>query len=198
VNPLTEEQKALAADPEWIAYARRVVSSYIRRFPWHAEEFESAAMYGLVRAVGTFNPEGDCSFRSHVRWSVRHWVVDVFRRAAPKGHRHDYWEGKVPPTTEALHHPVDSGDDPVGWEIEYQDELEWLSKSVLGGSYGETLRLYYGHASASDLKGLGAATGHSAFHSSYRHRHAEALLRKRFAPCGRAAIVPRGRARRTP
>jgi hypothetical protein len=161
MRPLTEDQKALAGTPDHIAYARKIAIGYIRRFPWHAEDIESAALWGLCVAAATYDPTGGYPYKIHVRRRVKDEIIEVFRLSYPRNYRWCYRFRRVgvAPSIVWLRGPVESGDEPVGWEIEYQDELEGLSRRASDPVSAMALRILYGHAAANTLGKVAAAMG---------------------------------------
>lgn len=198
MTPLTDAQKALAADPEWIDFARRIATGYIGRFPWHAEEIESAAMWGLCRAAATYDPTGEYPFRNQVWWRVRGEIVEVFRLSYPRGHRWRYQTRQVGvgPSTAWLRGPVDSGDDPVGWEIEYQDELAGLSRRAGDPVSAMALRCLYGQAALGTHAKVGAAIGCKTSKVKRKVERAVTRIAERFERETYADAVLAGRASR--
>jgi hypothetical protein len=55
---LTDEQRALAEDPEAVAMARLTARCRSRRWPAHlADDVESAALFALVGAARRYDPD---------------------------------------------------------------------------------------------------------------------------------------------
>src|SRR5215212_4336891 len=61
---LTEQQQALAE--EAVSRAKRIAERYARIFPEHAEDFESSANWGVVRAASSYEPDKNGVWE---RWS---------------------------------------------------------------------------------------------------------------------------------
>lgn len=139
---------ALAADPELVRLARRVGRSMARRMGLDAEadDLESAALLGLAEAARSFDPANaaGATFKTHATNRVRGAVLDEVRRLggggfgggrtlarrrasipvlsldAPRaGGDSTPRVGKVATLGEA----VPSGELPVGWELESEDEV---------------------------------------------------------------------------
>lgn len=195
--PLTPGQQALAADPRAVEYALNIARKYARRTdPALADEFEGAALVGLVKAAASFDPSVGTDF-------VKNWlpprvigaVLDAHREWMPKGFRRN---GRTAPRTvrPALAHERDGGEAasdgafalsdleagelPVGWEAEAVDEVLGMA-AALPPRYAEAVRLYYTRAGAR-LKDVAAALGVSEARVSQMLVQAADMLRE-----GRAA-----------
>jgi len=65
IEPLTEAQQCLAA--EAVGRADRIAERYAKIFPKHEQEFKSSALWGVMRAASSFDPDkGDI----WERWSA--------------------------------------------------------------------------------------------------------------------------------
>lgn len=80
---------------------------------------------------------------------------------------------------------IPSDDEPVGWELEYQDELKSLTR-CLPAQTGAALRLLYGHAAYTLKKDAGRAMRLTESRVSQLHTQAITMLHNRHAQGGAA------------
>jgi RNA polymerase sigma factor (sigma-70 family) len=146
MNPDTGE--SLAALPENIAWARKQGRWMARHCPSLRDDLESAALLGLVQAANTFDPTRGLTFKTHALCRIRGAVWDEMRYALPRGYRHRSRKD-LPifhPIADVIEHVIEGHDDPVGWEVDYQEWVEWLSRQ-LPRQAARVIRCMYGHAS---------------------------------------------------
>lgn len=170
---MTDAARALASDPANIRLARKLAGSFARKLPWQADELESAALLGLCRAAITFDPDGGASWKNHLYARARGEILDALRGEELKGHRRNSPHRHLAPRVASLSVPIESDPDgrsttlgqqlasdnlPIGWEAEYQDEVEGLARR-LPRRYGDVVRLHYGRAEARTPKGAGRVLG---------------------------------------
>jgi DNA-directed RNA polymerase specialized sigma24 family protein len=77
-----DEHIPMAADPAVLAMARRAVNALASRFPRLRDEFESAALFALVAAARTFDPDSRAGYPGHARRRVAGAMRDVLRDRA--------------------------------------------------------------------------------------------------------------------
>ena len=173
MNPLTPEQQALAADPRAVSLALRLARWHARREPHLTDEFESAALVGLVHAARTFDPALGDFLGTHLPVRVHGAIAECRRMWHPKGYRRHKAPGRPQVANIRTHAGVPDGvhtdavswdlvasaDDPVGEQVEFEDEVEGLARS-LPKQYAEALRLYHLHAGLGG-GGVAAAMGMS-------------------------------------
>jgi hypothetical protein len=158
VKPLTEEQKASAAKPAHLRIAWGIASYYTRRcLSRRRDEIESAALYGLCLAVATYDPKMKHTFHAHVHWRVRAAIIEALRGDQPRGYRRNSREPWPLGQPERLYGSEVASDDPVGWEVEYQDEVEGLARRAGDPVAAEAIRLRFAQASMALLKDVGRA-----------------------------------------
>lgn len=180
---LTDEQRALAGAPEHIAFARRLAARIARTRPvWEAENIEAAALFGLVTAAASFDPTRGVHFTTHASHTIRGAVYDAARAMMPKGYRRPSLTGRVVVGSlsaaastggswssrngrpASIADTIASGEEPVGWEMEWHDEVEGLMKGV-PARHRQFVRLYFTHAGL-DLKAVAARMGVSESRAS--------------------------------
>lgn len=79
---LTEEQKTLAVDH--FGMAKRIAGIASNSQPWHAEEIESAAMWGLALAARGYGPHVKEGFEPYAARSIRNAIVGYFQESKQK------------------------------------------------------------------------------------------------------------------
>src|SRR6185312_13309331 len=119
-----------------IRWAKRLAAHYARKVPHMADEFEGAAMVGLVQAAISFDPARGFKFLTHatprvvgqIKDEARGWMLQGYRRGRAEdtphvvsltGTREHPDDGNPVSLTELL----DSREEPVGSGLEWQDEL---------------------------------------------------------------------------
>lgn len=100
---------SVASDAKYVEYAKRLAGQWGRRAPHLADEFESAAMLGLVKAARGWDA-GRGPFSAYFVLHVRSELSDVWAKRLPLGYRYRH-RGRDCPGTVSLagYHP--SGDD---------------------------------------------------------------------------------------
>ena len=147
------------------------------------DEWESAAMLGLAEAAGNYDPDRGTSFRTHAFRRIWGAILDASRSQMPAGFRRS-WLRRAravdpdarPPETRSLDWSYESQDgdwrgpvklanllvdeasvdDPVGWEIEYHDDVEEMSHH-LPITIGPKFHAF--HTSASSMRVVGERLG---------------------------------------
>jgi RNA polymerase sigma factor (sigma-70 family) len=84
-RPLTAEQQALAADPRHLRLARVVAMRRAVRAPGRWQEFEAAALYGLVEAARGYDPGMGVRFATYARGRIDGAILDWLREFLPVG-----------------------------------------------------------------------------------------------------------------
>lgn len=185
-TPLTDAQRALAGDPRNVRHALAAVARWRRQWPWLAEDIDSAALEGLVKAARAFDPDRGLAFATLLRHAVVGRVADYLRDfVAPMGYRRrgygtaprfSRWPmGKREGSTEEV---VWSDEGPVGWEADALEGLNELTKG-LPPQHKRVVRAYYGRAGAT-LKQIAAEMGLGESRASQMHAQAIAMLREKF------------------
>lgn len=176
MTPLTPEQQHLAADPRAIRYAAALSSRFSRRSRAEhlVDELVSAGLVGVVLAARNFDPSLGAKF---VPTWVHFYVLRELHRARrlwnPRGYRARP-EGR--PETVELPHGLAAGDDPVGWELEYEDEVLGLAKT-LPRRHAEAVRLFHLSAGAT-MAAVGRRMGILGPRVSVLLSEAAAMLRE--------------------
>lgn len=83
---LTPEQQELAS--KYVLFARSLAKPYKRKFPELRNQLDSAALFGLVQAVQTYNKDRNIKFATFARYRILGAVRDAQRECIPKG----YWK----------------------------------------------------------------------------------------------------------
>jgi DNA-directed RNA polymerase specialized sigma subunit len=188
---LTPAQQALASDPRHLRLAEGIAAKFGKRFPPLADEFEAAAPVALCEAAATFDPAVGVRFATHATGRIEGAMRDTCREWTAKGFRR---RAEDAPLVGTLEHPIGhddegdprtlaesiaAGEEPVGWEAEFQDELEGLARR-LPGRLGEAIRLLYGRADLVTMKAAGVEIGLCETRISQMHSIAAELLAERF------------------
>jgi Sigma-70 region 2 len=143
-----------------LALAGRLAAKFASKSgtPHLTDEWEGAAGLGLVEAAASYDPARGTAFRTHATRRIWGAIQDEARCQMPKGFRRN-WLRKAraedpdaqPPETRSLDFAYESQgeepgrgpiklsdlvvdpsttDDPVGWEIEWHDEVERMARSL--------------------------------------------------------------------
>lgn len=144
---MTDEQRALAADPAALELARRVAVRFSQLSPWLFDEFLSAAHMGVIAAAMSFDPAAGASFRTYAAHQIRGSCMDAFRRSRPIGYRRVKgglpFEIKTICSTDNWRYANDFHpkyhDEPCADEI---DEVEWAT-ATLPARNREIVRRYF-------------------------------------------------------
>lgn len=164
LTPLTDGQRALAGDPRHVGYARARSAPWRRKYPWLADDIESAALEGLVKAARSYDPGRGLDFNTILGPSVDGRILDFLREY----HQLLGWRRKAradAPQVERLFterwaHWLDLPDEPasdegpVGWEMEGEAGVEELTKG-LPATHRRAVRAYYTRAGATNLSVAG-------------------------------------------
>jgi DNA-directed RNA polymerase specialized sigma subunit len=196
-DPLTPEQSQLAGE-QW-GLACRVARRFSRRCPGVQIDWEGAAALGVCRAAATYREDRGTTVETHVHNKVIWACIDLMRDQGVRGYgRHHRYEGV--PEILSFDRPVlsgyDSGRDalfgdlatpvadepPVGWELEWEDEIGALTRG-LPGRQGQAIRLYYLHAETKTMRKAGAALGLSESRVSQIHADWTVRLREGRSAC---------------
>lgn len=190
MTPLTDDQRALAGDPEHIALALRIARSMARYCPREVEAMESAALFGLVLAARTFDPALGVRFTTYTAPRITGAILDAARLELPKGFRRN--KGNAPHThslSAQLNHSdyenrqatgldtLTSDELPVGWELESLDAVEVLS-CRLPARYGRAVRAYLTRCDTGTMKATAATVGLSESRVSQMLSTAANMLRE--------------------
>lgn len=185
----------LSADPDAINLAMKMAKSRARRHPSLADEFESAALVGLVEAETTFDESYGVPFIKHAAQRITGALLDCERHWTPKGYQRRWQReehGNIPLVGSLSHQftsVFEDGDgvnlsdslatdgESVGAGIEYQDEIEGLARR-LPRRCGDVLRRLYGRADNVTMKATADALDLSESRVSQLHSQAIDLLRE--------------------
>lgn len=77
----------IGVDGAAIRMARHLARKVARRWPWLADDAESAALYGVAEAAAAYDPARGIPFRVFARPRVRGAILDDLRRASVAGYR---------------------------------------------------------------------------------------------------------------
>lgn len=181
-TPLTDEQRELAGNPRHIQMARTLAWKWRRRYPWLADDIDSAALEGVVKAARAFRPERGLAFNTLLGHCVIGRIHDFIRSFnRPKGYRRGTDDI---PATEALKRddwrsvPADH-DGPVGWALDSADTLDGWTRD-LSEPERQVVRTLYGRAGAT-VAGIGREMGFSENWVSHLHMKAVRFLREKHA-----------------
>jgi len=162
----------LAACPRNINAACRIARRYSRTWPKLADEFESECYVALVEASRSFDPERGVKFCSHMSNRVHGAMLDIVRNWIPKGYRRNFDASPRVMTIEGLtKDDLISDDGPVGWEMEYQDDLHHITRG-LSTSERAVIHALYGHAERITMSKAGRAIGVCESRASQLHASA--------------------------
>lgn len=102
---------SVASDKKHLQYARALAGQWARNAPHLADEFESAAMVGLVKAARRWD-ERKASFSTLLVLCVRSELSDTWSKYKPLGYRwKERGDGSPPPITLSFTGYLPSGDD---------------------------------------------------------------------------------------
>lgn len=93
---LTPQQQQLAA--QWRDLAYKMALPYLRRNRHIADEVESAATMGLVKAAATYDPSTGNAFSTYATHCVRNEIRNTLRLERPLGYRRPEDPAAVPGT----------------------------------------------------------------------------------------------------
>lgn len=142
---LTEEERAKAANPEFLTIATEEAGRAARFDRRRYEDFLSAAYCGIVEAVHDYDPKRSKMDQGlFVRYRCRFAIYDAMRTERPLGYRNWIYRHEKQPTTSgnanvACDGVIDdsiellpSEDLPIGWELESMDEVEKIPNKLEG------------------------------------------------------------------
>jgi len=144
-RPLDVDQQALAL--EYLRWAEGVAINFANRYPSLADEMESAALVGLCEAARGFDPESGVRFKTFALPRIRGAMGDVLRLWTPKGYQRKFQRKgeEIPTVREASRlasyetesgrlvsewDHVESGELPIGWEAESEDEVRRMTRDL--------------------------------------------------------------------
>lgn len=170
---LTDEQRDLAGDPAHVRMAMAIADRFAARCPRERETIRSSALFGLVCAARSFRPADGVKFTSFAPRRILGAILDDARLEGAFGlgaGRGAITAGRVPRVVShsrqmvqvdrgekqvvnvLLSRLLDSGEMPVGWELESEDTVvvlaarlpfrraECLRRYLLDAEYGARMR----------------------------------------------------------
>lgn len=181
-GPLTTEQQELVV--EWYRYAIKV---FRNNMPWEFDprefDVESVIALELCRLARRFDPGLGLQFKTLLVRRMIGLSFDLFRHASnPFGCRSRInIKGRgdrsgIPAVSQLVLEP-ESGEEPVGWEIEYLDFVESLL-GMLSHQEREAIRLRYTDASCALMRDAGEEMGVTENRYSLIHDKAVKRLRE--------------------
>lgn len=145
---LSDDQRALAADPWHLRTAERLAARPMARHPRRAEEILSAARLGLVLAAARFEPGRGYEFNTFLFHYIKGHIAHALRarRGVP---RVVSLAGRPPGAGEGATYAdtIPAPGEPVGWELDYHDWVEGLARRLPPRAAESFLRV---HTRASD------------------------------------------------
>jgi RNA polymerase sigma factor (sigma-70 family) len=187
LQPLTADQQALAANPEYHELAQRMARRFGQRYPVLADEYESEAFVALCRAAQTFTGSDTTSFREHAATAIWTDLIDLQRDWSPRGYRKSLSpRPRVHSLTSMVRHPdhpnlrvalgatLAADEESVGWAEESHQEVERLMRA-LHTQQALVLRILYGCAGtetcakAARVLGLSRSRVHDIHATALRH-----------------------------
>lgn len=187
MRPLTADQQALAANPEYHELAQRMARRFGQRYPVLADEYESEALVALCRAAQTFTGSGTTGFREYASAVIWADLIDLQRDWSPRGYRKSLSpRPRVHSLTSMVRHPdhpnlrvalgatLAADDEPIGWAEESHQEVERLARA-LHTQQALVLRTLYGRAGAETcpkaarVLGLSRSRIHDIHATALRH-----------------------------
>lgn len=157
---MTDAAAELASDPANIEAALKISRRYAKRWRKLSDEFESAAYVAIVEAASTYDQEKGATFITHMGKRTHGAMLDVLRAYMPGGYRRANRE-IVPNVGRLDEIGIDDESryatwmiydvEPIGWEIEFHDYLDDLTKGLTPAEK-EVIRGTYGRASRSPFK----------------------------------------------
>lgn len=168
MEPLTTDQQELAG--KGIKTANRIAQRYAKVFPEHAEDLESSATWGTVRAASSWNPDkGAC-------WN--RWLIKSVRLEVQKFLRSGYVRHHKPCFEEWIDEAVDDRQvDPACEQSEESKQEIEAMLSLLPERQREVCSLVYKNGITPSQAGV--ALGFSAIYGRKLHQRAIEWLRKR-------------------
>jgi RNA polymerase sigma factor (sigma-70 family) len=189
LQPLTADQQAIAADPEYHELAKRMARRFGQRYPVLADEYESEAIVALCRAAQTFTGSDTTGFREYASAVIWADLIDLQRDWSPRGYRKSSTpRPRVHSLMTTVPHPdhpnlrvalsatLAADEDPVGWSEESHQEVERLMRA-LHTQQALVLRTLYGRAGAETCTKAARVLGLSRSRVQDLHATALRLLR---------------------
>ena len=131
------DREALACDPSHLRLARRIAARFAARVPRLADEFESAALFGLWSAALSYDPTKGARFSTHAYPRIAGACLDALRVDRPGGFQRVVDRPTLVALTEAI--GVACPSDPVGSLAEAVDSVEAICRKLPSG-YSEPMR----------------------------------------------------------
>ena len=170
MEPLTDEQKALAGEERSLAGADMVAARFAKVFPEHAGDIQSSAAWGVIRAAATFVPDEDNVWEKWSKMHAKYAVLDFLR--SQRVMNSEQWDGQVIITP----HQDERLVDPKTLAEPELDTLDCLIAD-LPDKYKPLLeKIYEAGMNAGEA---GIALGYSEKHGFKMHREALCLLKDR-------------------
>lgn len=176
-----------------LRYASHLADARMRaiRSPWLQDELRSAAYLGLVEAARTFDPAIGVQFKTHAYLRIVGAMLDEARRTGSMGFggsepfvRGDdeapglmSLDARVGDDGDSYADRLDARDLPIGWETEWEDEVERLA-SLLPPDEGDVVRLLYLWADTAEQSAVASFLG-LVSHTTVSKRHARATRKLR-------------------
>jgi RNA polymerase sigma factor (sigma-70 family) len=189
LQPLTADQQAIAADPEYHQLAQRMARRFGQRYPVLADEYESEALVALCRAAQTFTGSDTTGFREYASAVIWADLIDLQRDWSPRGYRKSPSpRPRVHSLTSTVPHPdhpnlrvalgatLAADEESVGWSEESHQEVERLMRA-LHTQQALVLRTLYGRAGAETCPKAARVLGLSRSRVQDLHATALCLLR---------------------
>jgi len=161
-RPLTEPERELAAANIKLAYF--LAGRWATFAPHLADAFLSAAMLGLCTASARFDPTRGLPFGTFAGQCITGAMRNAIRDEWPKGYRRGERRAGAP-RSRRLSKALASTDLPIGWELESEDAVNALSRSLPPKVAG-AVRTFYTRADALRMKDAGRLLGVSECHVS--------------------------------
>lgn len=139
-RPLTDAERALVAEHFGMALAWAMRFARRRFLRRDVGDLESAALMGLMQAAISFDPARNATFLTHARNRMNGAMLDELRSQELTGYRRC---DEGPPVIErATARLPSTHESPVGWELESQEWVEWMT-ACLTPHERHVIRSYY-------------------------------------------------------
>lgn len=172
---LTRQQKMMAGTPLVLRLAEMVASLLSSGRRRMFQDFHAAALFGAVRAAGSFRKGKGAAWRTHLFNNMRWAILDWIREMGPLGYKRTIRrDGGTAPTVSTFSACTVTGTvggepkpdeefifdsaPPVDDALETEDSLHGILGLVLTDKPREALTIYYTHAGI-PLKAVGAKMG---------------------------------------
>lgn len=173
-----------------LTLARRVAARFGRVLPSLADDLGQEAAIAAWDALRRFDPGRGVKFSTFAGPRVIGAIKDAMRAAGLKGYRRQADDaprvdsvGDLGMETDAGGRrdlDIPSGELPIGWEAESEDEVRGLIRGLPAG-WGEMIGRFYLHADAATLARCGAMYGLSERRMSEIRTRGESMLRERWS-----------------